>query len=149
MVSILVDTSPEKSKGGDRHLRKLVSRILRIASPWRELQLRRIDCTCSSRIRSSSSKPFPLHLPSAFPFFLRGASPCRRKEVKERETKRENEKSENLSCLKIFLWSPRCDPKRVFRLRLASVLMAPTHCIGSSRNGDETAIVNRTEVLSY
>lgn len=53
--------SPEKSKGGDRHLRKLDSRILRIAPSLREreretreLQLRRIDCTCFSRIRSSS-----------------------------------------------------------------------------------------------
>jgi len=117
--------SVRKIKGGDRHLRKLVSRILRIASSWRELQLRRIDCTCFSQIRSSS-KPFPLHPPHGdfclfFLFFIRGASPCQReKEEKEEEKEKKRSQKESPVSKNIFMESPLRSQ--------ASVAAAPSFC---------------------
>lgn len=108
-----------KIKGGDRHLRKLVSRILRIAPSWRELQLRRIDCTCSSRIRSSSSKPFPLHPPQwglvPFLFFLYAALLHVGKKWKKERKVRESLVSKN-----IFMELPLRSQ--------ASVAAAPSFC---------------------
>lgn len=154
-----------KIKRDDRRLRKLDSRIFRIALRSVRAAAETYRLHVSSRIRSSSSKPFPSPFTpvgvSIFFFFLYVAlllveaqeereteKWAREKEKGRGEGKREKESKSPPVSKNIFMELPlRFQASVAATPSFCLASMASARCIGSPPNG--AAIVNRTEILGY
>lgn len=145
VVPISEKIHARKIKGDDRHLRKLDSRIFRIALPRHKLQLRRIDYTCPLESDRRLSHSLPVHPSGGFCFFFVFLYVALLL-VEAREERGTESKSPPVS-KNIFMEPPLRFQASVAAMPSFWLPMASTCCIGSPPNG--AVIVNRTEIPGY